>query len=234
MSYKCQFASVAPVDADKLPEVEHVCVMNHGGFVMDFQAKDVHTHNSVGSGSYSVNQKQCVDLGDAGPEGSEFKVAVNAHAGNKENANRHVTYTKNGLSALFQCKGSTLNYYCKLLVDPKYTVPKVDTVCVNNRGAYAMSFDAKDLRTGNYHGTTGNFPNPQSECFDLADTKDVKTGDLFEIDAKAVAGREALADSRVEYKAGGGTATYQCGGSTLGIHCELLRDADIASNVVVI
>lgn len=234
LSYKCQFASVAPVDADKLPEVEQVCVMNHGGFVMDFQAKDVQTHSSVSSGSYPINQKQCVDLGDAAPEGSEFKVSINAHAGKNVDGNRHVNYTKNGLTALFQCKGSTLNYDCKLLVDPKYTVPQVDKVCVNNRGAYAMSFDAKDLQTGTYHGRTSNFPNPQSKCFDLIETKDVKTGDLFEIHAKAVAGREAVADSHVEYKAGGGTATYECRGSTQSIHCELLRDADLASNVVVI
>lgn len=234
LSYKCQFASVAPVDADKLPKVEHVCVMNHGGFAMNFKANDVQTKRSIGSGTYPINQKQCVDLGDAAPEGSEFQVSINAVGGKVVHGNRHVNYKKNGLAALFQCKGTTLNYDCKLLVDPKYTVPQVDKVCVNNRGGYSMSFDAKDLQTWNYHGRTGNFPNPRSGCFDLADTKDVKTGDLFEIHAKAVAGKEAVADSHVEYKAGGGTATYQCSGSTLSIHCELLRDADAATNVLVI
>jgi len=233
-SYRCQFASIAPVDADKLPSVENVCVMNHAGFVMDFFAIDVKTDHRVGSGTYPINQKQCVDLGDAAPEGSEFQVSINAHGGKNMKGNRHVNYKKNGLSALFQCKGSTMDYHCKLLVDPKYTVPQVDKVCVNNRGAYAMSFDGKDLNTGNWHGRTRNFPNPQSECFDLAVTKDVEPGDVFEIHASAVAGNEAIADSHVEYKVGGGTATYVCGGSTLGIHCELLREADLAPNVVVI
>jgi hypothetical protein len=224
--YKCQFASVAPVDADKLPEVENVCIMNHGGFAMNFHATDLQAGGSVGSGTYPINQKQCVDLGEAGPEGNEFQVSIHAVGGRDNEGNRHVTYKKNGYSALYQCKGTTLDYHCDLLVEPKFTIPEVDTVCVNNRGAYAMSFDAQDLQTGNWHGRTGNYPNPQQQCFNIGETDGVTEGDSFEIHANAVAGREAIADSRVVYKARGGTATYQCGGSTLGIHCELQRDAD--------
>lgn len=223
--YKCGFASVAPVDADKLPEVENVCIMNHGGFAMNFHVTDVQAGGSVESGTYPINQKQCLDLGDAGPEGSEFQVSVHAVGGKDMEGNRHVNYKKNGYSALYQCKGSTMDYHCVLLVEPKFTVPQVDTVCVNNRGAYAMSFDAQDLRTENWHGRTGNYANPQQRCFNIGETDGVVEGDSFEIHANAVAGREAVADSRVVYKEGGGTATYQCGGSTLGIHCELQRDA---------
>lgn len=232
LAYKCGFVSVAPVDHDKLPEVESVCVMNHGGFAMNFQAIDVQTQRSTGSGTYPINQKQCVNLADAGDEGSEFRVAVHAVGGKDMDGSRNVNYKKNGYSATYQCKGSTLNYHCNLLVEPKYTVPQVDRVCVNNRGAYAMSFDAQDLRSGNWHGRTGNYPNPQQQCFDLTEMQDVAEGDEFEIHANAVAGREAVAEGRVTYKAGGGTATWQCGGSTLGIHCEMLRDADAVTDVI--
>ena len=237
--YNCGFVSVAPVDADELPEVESVCVMNHGGFAMNFQVTDVNGGGSTGSGTYPINKKQCLDLGQAGPEGNEFKVSVKAVGGKNMEGNRHVNYKKNGYSALYQCKGSTMNYDCVLLVEPKFTIPQVDTVCVNNRGGYAMSFDAKDLRTGNWHGRTGNYPNPQQKCFNIGETSGVEAGDSFEIHANAVAGKEAVADSRVEYKAGGGTATYTCSGSTLGIHCELQRevrsviDANALTDIVV-
>jgi hypothetical protein len=232
LSFKCQFASVVTVDADKLPEVENVCVMNHGGFDMNFHAIDVHVGWSVGSGTYPINQQQCVNLGESGgPEGNEFKVNIHAVLGRDREGNRHVTYKKNGYSALYQCKGPSLDYHCNLLVEPKFTVPEVETVCVNNRGAYAMSFDAKDLQTGTWHGRTGAYSNPQQRCFNIGETNGVTEGDSFEVHANA-GGQEAIADSNVVYKTGGGTATYQCGGSTLGIHCELVRDADVVTDVM--
>jgi len=234
LNYSCGFVSLAPVDADKLPEVESVCVMNHGGFVMNFTVTDVNAGGSTGSGTYPFNQKQCLDLGQAGPEGNEFKVSVNAVGGKNMEGNRHVNYKKNGYSALYQCKGSTMIYDCVLLVEPKFTIPQVETVCVKSRGGYAMSFDAKDLRTGNWHGRTGNYSNPQQKCFNIGETSSVEEGDSFEIHANAVAGKEAVADSLVEYKAGGGTATYTCSGSTSGIHCELQRKArSVIDDIVV-
>jgi len=115
--YHCDFVSVAPVDADKLPEVESVCVMNMGGFAMNFHVTDVKAGGSVGSGTYPINQKQCLDLGKAGPEGNEFQVSVKAVGGKNKEGNRHVNYKKNGYSALYQCKGSAMNYHCDLLVE---------------------------------------------------------------------------------------------------------------------
>ena len=48
--------------------------------------------------------------------GDEFKVRVKAIAGKDRPANRHVEYTPNGLSASFECKGTTLDYSCNLIV----------------------------------------------------------------------------------------------------------------------
>jgi len=172
-------------------------------------------------------------------KGNEFKVSVKAVGGKNMEGNRHVNCKKNGHSALYQCKGSTVDYDCVLLVEPKFTFPQVDTVCVNNRGGYAMSFDAKDLRTGNWHGKIGNYQNHQQKCFDIGETSGVEEADSFGIHANAIAGKEAVADSRVEYKAGGGTATYTCSGSTLCIHCELqwearsVSDANALTDIVV-
>jgi len=117
------------------------------------------------------------------------------------------------------------------VVEPNFTVPEVETICVNNRGAYAMSFDAQDIQTGTWHGRTGTYPNPQQHCFNIGETNGVTEGDSFEVHANA-GGQEAIADSKVVYKAGGGTATYECGGSTLSIHCELVRDADVVTDVI--
>lgn len=230
--YNCEFVSVAPVDADKLPEVENVCVVNHGSFVMNFEVRDVQTGKTAASEKYHVNHKQCVDLGDAATEGSELQVFVDAVGGLDVEGNRHVAYKKNGYTATYQCKGTKKDYRCNLLVEPKFTVPQVDRVCVTNRGGYAMSFDAKDLQTGHWHGSSFTYRNPKTQCLELGETFEVAAGDLFEIHATATAGHEAVADSRVEFTAGGGTATYQCGGTTAGIHCELLRDADNVTDVI--
>jgi len=223
--YKCGFVSVAPVDDDTLPEVEQVCVVNHGSFTMNFKVRDMQTGKTVETEQYKVNQKQCVDLGNATTEGSELQVEVDAVGGLDVEANRHITYKRNGYSATYQCQGTKKDYRCNLLVEPKFTVPQVDRVCVTNRGKYAMSFDATDLRTGLWHGGSFTYRQPKTQCLELGETFEIAEGDKFEIHAFAKS-HEAIADSHVEYKAGGGTATYQCGGTTTTIHCELLRDAN--------
>lgn len=125
--YKCEFVSIAPVNAFKLPEVEQVCVMNHGGFAMNFHAINLHMPIlSKGTGNYPINQKKCVNLWGAGAEGSKFRVSIHAVGGKDMDGNRHVIYKKNGYSVTYQCKGSTLNYHCNLLVQPKLIVPHDD------------------------------------------------------------------------------------------------------------
>merc|ERR1712070_439711 len=129
---------------------------------------------------------------------------------------------------MYECQGTKKDYHCNLLVAPKFTVPQVDRVCVTNRGRFSMSFDAKDLRTGVWHGNSDTYNQPKTQCLELRETSKVAAGDLFEVHATAKS-YEAVADSRVEYKSGGGTAFYQCSGTTSTIHCELLRDANNAT-----
>jgi len=125
--YNCDFVSIAPVNAFKLPEVEQVCVMNHGGFAMNFHAINLRMPmKRKGTGNYAINKKKCVNLWGAGAEGSKFRVSIHAVGGKDMDGNRHVIYKKNGYSVTYQCKGSTLNYHCNLLVQPKLIVPHDD------------------------------------------------------------------------------------------------------------
>jgi len=118
LTYGCKLISLVPVDPSVLPPVSRVCMINHGGFVMDFQAKNLRSQNSVAqSNSFPINQRKCVDLGGADVfEGDEIKLKAHAHWGKTNSADRKVKYSDNGLTASYECKGTTLNFQCKLLV----------------------------------------------------------------------------------------------------------------------
>merc|ERR1712070_39476 len=208
---------------------EQVCVMNHGDFWMNFLVRDVQTGKTNATEQYKHYSKQCMDLGNVTTEGGEVQIEVDAKGGLDVEANRHATYKKNGYSATYQCQGTKQDYHCNLLVEPKFTVPQVDRVCVQNSGNYAMYFDAEDLRTGLRHGSSFTYKHPKTQCLELSETFQIADGDKFEIHAFAK-DHEAIADSLVEYKTGGGTATYQCGGTSNTMHCELLRDANNATD----
>jgi len=119
LTYNCVLISLVPMDPSVLPPVSRVCITNHAGFVMDFQAKNLRTQSYVAqTGSYPINQMKCIDLGSTAEimEGDELKLKVHAYLGKKNPTDRNVEYRDNGLTAAFECKGTTLNYQCKLLV----------------------------------------------------------------------------------------------------------------------
>jgi hypothetical protein len=119
LTYNCELISLVPIDPSSLPPVSKVCITNHAGFVMDFETKNLRTQAWVAkSDSYPINQMKCIDLSSTAEvsEGDEFKIKVHAHAGKKNPTDRDVKYQANGLTAAFDCTGTTLNYHCKLLV----------------------------------------------------------------------------------------------------------------------
>jgi len=119
LTYNCALVSLVPQDPSILPPVSRVCVTNHAGFVMDYQLKNLRTQSWVAqSSSYPINQMKCLDLSSTAGvlEEDEFKIKVHAYLGKQNPTDRNVKYANNGLTAAFECTGTTLNFKCKLLV----------------------------------------------------------------------------------------------------------------------
>merc|ERR1711862_667096 len=121
-NYDCELLSVAPVSPDVLPEASEVCVINHGGFAMWFDLKNDRTGEKSGhSGTYPINQQQCLRLKDMNDvsEGDVITTEVQAIAGAFKETNKKVAFKDNGLSVSFQCKGGTFDYHCEILTSTK-------------------------------------------------------------------------------------------------------------------
>jgi len=119
LDYNCKFLSVAPIDPDVYPQVHKVCIINHAGFVMWYESQNVRTQQWVAqTDHYAINNKECINLGrtDGATEGDVFSFQTHAVWGKTQLANRPVQYSDNGLMATYECRGTTLNYECKLLV----------------------------------------------------------------------------------------------------------------------
>lgn len=119
LDYRCNFLSLAPVDPTAYPKVQKVCILNHAGFVMWYEAKNKRTSEWVAkTGNYAINKKECIDMGDTNGavEGDLFKFKTHAVLGKKQGVDRDVEYSDNGMMATFECRGTTLNYECKILV----------------------------------------------------------------------------------------------------------------------
>jgi len=119
LDYHCDLVSVAPIDPSVMPQVSQVCIMNHAGFVMWYEVENQRTGSWVDhTKHYPINQKKCINLAntDGIMEGDEFKTKVHAIAGKKNYVDRDLVYSDNGLTATYDCKGTTLNYHCRLLV----------------------------------------------------------------------------------------------------------------------
>jgi len=119
LTYHCDVVSVAPIDPSALPRVSQVCIMNHAGFVMWYEMENQRTASWVDhTGHYPINQKKCINLGDTDgvTEGDQFKTKVHAILGKENYVDRDLLYSDNGLTATYDCTGTTLSYHCKLLV----------------------------------------------------------------------------------------------------------------------
>lgn len=93
--------------------------MNHAGFVMKFGEKNDRTGQSKETGHYDIDQTKCINLKeevDGTDVGDEFTTTISAVLGKTKQANRKVAFSPNNLTATFECKGTTLDYHCNLLV----------------------------------------------------------------------------------------------------------------------
>lgn len=119
LDYKCNFLSVAPIDPAEHPHVSKVCILNHAGFVMWYEGKNIRTGDWVAqTDHYPINQKKCITMGQTNnaQEGDVFEFKTHAVWGKKQDVDRLVQYSDNGLTATYECRGTTLNYKCHLMV----------------------------------------------------------------------------------------------------------------------
>jgi len=98
--------------------VEKIACSNEAAFVMDFWISSIDDDGNSGftnnnSGNYPVGQTRVFNLGQGDPsisEGSIVWPTVKAEAGNQVDANKRLRYAKNGQTATFLVRGTTLNF----------------------------------------------------------------------------------------------------------------------------
>jgi len=103
--------------------VQTIACVNNAGFVMSFgveimdldQGIEV-TINDLDSGNYPIDQTRSVDLSTTGiAEGTIVRPQVRAVWGDTNHGNRWVKFAKNGQTATFEVRGTTLNYDVNLI-----------------------------------------------------------------------------------------------------------------------
>eukprot|EP00927_Polykrikos_kofoidii_P079638 TRINITY_DN76432_c0_g1_i1.p1 TRINITY_DN76432_c0_g1~~TRINITY_DN76432_c0_g1_i1.p1 ORF type:complete len:547 (+),score=76.42 TRINITY_DN76432_c0_g1_i1:50-1642(+) len=116
--YKCELVSVAPEDPSVPVPASQLCLLNHGGYVMHYDAQDQRTGKWIGqSDSYPIEQTRCSDLStlDDVQAGDEFQIKAHAVLGQDVQTDRTVVYQAGGPKVTFECSGGTWTMKCKLL-----------------------------------------------------------------------------------------------------------------------
>jgi hypothetical protein len=113
-------ATAAAAARPALPKVGTVCIVNDGGFRMKFNLKDLDTNRaSNATADYDVLRTKCLYIGDALPgalHGDLIMCRAEVDAGEQHDCATAVMYN-NATSevATFSCRGTTLDYSCKLI-----------------------------------------------------------------------------------------------------------------------
>jgi hypothetical protein len=91
-------------------EAQKIECRNRAAFVMSFKAKSAN-HESAATGNYPVLKSETIDLSVSGfTDGDTVWPEVHAVLGKTISANEQVTYKKNGKKAVYEVRGTTLNY----------------------------------------------------------------------------------------------------------------------------
>ena len=94
------------------------------------------------------------------------------------------------------------------------------TVCVANNGGYMLEWWYRDTMQGTTGRHSRGFSRGNNECMDI-NTAGSGYYNTFEIWSHATAGHTVDADYQIIWDPNGGTAGFECFGSTMSIHCEL-------------
>ena len=126
----------------------------------------------------------------------------------------------------FECSGTTMDYHCMMVsvtpVNPA-VLPQASTVCVINHAGFVASYTIQNDRTGASEGS-GHFPIDQTRCINLATGVggQSQVGDTFSTHVSAVLGKTEEVNRRIQFVPNNLTATFECKGTTLNFHCNLL------------
>ena len=117
--------------------VQKIACRNEAGFVMNFSIGYIDgdgrtQHSPKNSGNYPLAQTRTIDLSEAGinPEDAILLWPyVHAILGKHENGEPKVKYARNGKTAVYKVKGTTLDFSVKLdhiLVPTESTIEKLE------------------------------------------------------------------------------------------------------------
>lgn len=115
LSYKCELASVEPLDPAETLQASELCVLNQAAFVAEFEATDLRTGSVVGrSEGFPVTQQRCLTLSetDGVAEGDKLQMTIHAALGKDLELDRLVEFKGDAPRYTVVCKGTTLDYHC--------------------------------------------------------------------------------------------------------------------------
>ena len=99
-------------------KASQVCVNNSAGFVLNFYFDNLVTGDkSARTDDYPIDQYKCLSIADALPETTEGDIImtyVKAIAGVTNSVDTAIQYDSTAPTVTFTCKGTTLNYSCKM------------------------------------------------------------------------------------------------------------------------
>jgi hypothetical protein len=131
--YKCKLVSVVPEDPSAAVEASKICVLNHGGYVMHYDAQNQRTGAWIGhSKDYPIDQTVCTDLASLADskEGDNFNVVGHADGGKDAQTDRSVVFKADAPTVTFECTGTTLSIKCKALAGAEWIESTHDVVQV--------------------------------------------------------------------------------------------------------
>jgi hypothetical protein len=213
-----------------LLNVSRVCVSNNGGFLLKYQLNDCPSDLSGPlTREYPIDQSMCVDVSTALPGvkiGDVIRVRPLAVAGVHTLTDPALRYAPGTNAVSFECSGTTLDYHCTLIsvapINPA-TAPQANHLCVINHAGFVASVQVKSSRTGK-SVVSGHFPIDETRCVNLVSDVggSAHVGDMFSASVSAVWGKTEGVNRQVEYAPNNLTATFECKGTTLDFHCDLL------------
>lgn len=98
--------------------VQKIACVNHAAFVMRFSVEHIRLDGGVATagstGNYPVGQTRIIDLAQHGlSEGTMMRPKVKAVAGRTKRGNVYVQYARNGQTATYEVRGTTLIFSVK-------------------------------------------------------------------------------------------------------------------------
>merc|ERR1712048_313289 len=115
LMYKCELASVEPLDPAEALHASELSVLNQALFVAKFDATDLRTGSMIGkSEDFPATQKRCLTLSnvDGVEEGDKLQMTIHAAAGKDLKLDKVVEFKADSPRYTVVCKGTTLDYHC--------------------------------------------------------------------------------------------------------------------------